>query len=110
MLFRSLLPYITAVEKRFDSRPNDVPEQMRRDELRRYTISPSPHHPDVSDDLDPFPRVPQLGAEQSQGQRQHIRAAASAVIRGDGVVADQQGEEEQTTGLDVGRVGAQGAE
>src|SRR5206468_3901830 len=50
------------------------------------------------------------GPEVSEGQVQHVRAAARAVVGGDGVVADQQREEEQAAGLDIVRVGAEGAE
>src|SRR5450759_3360195 len=51
-----------------------------------------------------------LGPEPSEGQLQHVRAAARAVIGGDGVAADQQREEEHAAGLDVVCVGAEGAE
>src|SRR5260221_10030585 len=50
------------------------------------------------------------GPEVSEGQVQHVRAAARAVVGGDGVVADQQREEEQAAGLDIIGVGAEGAE
>ena len=36
----NLLSRIVALEERFDSRPGDVAEQRRRDELIRYVVVP----------------------------------------------------------------------
>src|SRR6266542_3716819 len=50
------------------------------------------------------------GLEPPQGQLQHVRAAARAVIGGDEVAADPQRVEDHAAGLDVVLVGAEGTE
>jgi AcrR family transcriptional regulator len=51
-----------------------------------------------------------LRQEPLRGQFQHLRATSVTVIGGHEVIADQQREREHGPGLDLGRVGAEGAE
>ena len=77
-----LLPRVAALEEHFDSRPSDVAEQRRRDELIRYVTMLTSYNtaPTLSSQLRRFEAQLQSWFEeqQSQGLADHVEGDDSA--------------------------------